>query len=489
MDLIVIILIFIFILGLIMRRLFSYGREIKQVLSEKPNVQKISGKEIFRQIDLFRKTALGFYRVMCEKFLYLDKKHTENELSSEKPQKEEERMVILEIGMAEDKIKENEMAEEILNTVSEKGESGELGDLRSDGSHYLPNDLREVLKKVLDEDGPSAVDPWWSIKVNEHEESTETESEEEIESENIALRRFKKRIKKVTKEIVNQETLDFEGVRRCEKAFAVIVCLRNGEDVMGSVGHPIVIQVPENDCVTALIAILQRLWVNNSPKDFLRFEMHENEFSQAISESMFHILNEAVLLYLFYYFFYKIPSTLTEYEMIENSQKHIIEILCLVNIHTRLFEKGKIYGAFSEEKIKVVMNEFQKIQWFSFPKDPRPFLKIFLTPEQKIDFFEHRNHLWRQSVLAEMKKLEVDVDAEVERQKVILEVEVRKVSKNSSLMISLAELNLGEAKKKMVEIKRIIQASSAKKIKTEFTAIDESVNNANNLLCQLKNKN
>lgn len=485
MDFIVIILIFIFILGLIMRRLFSYGREIKQILPEESNVQKISGKEIFRQLTYFDKTALGFYRVICKKFLYLDKKHTENELSSEKPQEEEVRTVILETGMAEDKITENEMEKEILDIVSDERGGGELGKLNPEGSHYSPSDLREVLKKVLDEDGPSAEDPLWSTKVNEHEESTETELEEGIESENIALRRFKKRIKKVTKEIVNQETLDFEGVRRCEKAFAVIVCLRNGEDVMGSAGHPIAIQVPENDCVTALVAILQRLWVNNSPKDFLRFEMHENEFSQDISESMFYILNEAVLLYLFYYFFYKIPSTLTEYEMIENSQKHIIEILCLVNIHMRLFEKGKIHEAFSEEKIKVVMDEFQEIQGFSFPKDPHPFLKIFLTPEQKIDFFEYRNHLWRQSVLAEMKKPEVDV--EVERQKAILEV--RKVSKNSPLMISLAELNLGEAQKKNVEIKRIIQAISAKTIKTEFTALDESVNNANNLLCQLKNKN
>ena len=461
LALFIIILIFIFTLSLIWR-LFLHDKEIKQVLPKESNVPEISGKEPFRILTYLNKTALGFYRVICEKFLYLDKKHAEKKLSSEKPQEEEEGMVILETGTADDEVKENEIEKEILDiSLGERG-NAEPESIHSEGSHYSPNDLREILKKVLNEDDLGEENPSESIKVKEHEEYLKTEPEEETESElNTVRRRFKKRIKKVTKEIVSCEILDLEGVKRCEKAFAIIICLRNGEKVMDSV-----VKVPEHDCADALLNILKRLWIDNSPKDFLMHEAFQNESSQALSESMFYILNEAVLLYLFCYFFYEKPDTFTEYEKMESGQKEIIEIYHRVNIHiASIYEQIPL--AFSNEKTKVLADEFQKIQWFSFPQDFSPFLKVFLTPEQKKELLEYNNCIWIQSFLAEAKRRKPDIEAEIEEQEVIWEEHAR-TRIHTPLSLNLAEIKSDSARKRLEETEKIIRAMSAKNIKNKF---------------------
>lgn len=457
---------FIFILGL-MWKLFLRGREIERELpieinSQKVNTEKIKAEkdhfkeeEIFRKLTYFDRTAFGFYRVMCKNFLYLDKKYGEKEILPEKPKKK----------LIQDGIKENEFSE------IEKKEP--------EGSHYLLDELPNILKEALDEKESLTEEPLKSIKREKYEELIEKERGEEAETElDIVLRRVKKRMNRVTREIISSEKLDLEGIIRCEKVFASIMHLRNGEEVKGGI-----VKVPENDCVVALISILKWLWVDNSFKDFLKTD----DLKQAVSESKFYVLNEAIILYLFWYFFFEKPDTILKYEIMEEGQEEILKIYHQVNICIKNIYEQTPY-IFSSEKIDDIADELRKIQGFSFPKDFRPFLRIILTPEERTKFFEYRNHLWKKSVLTKARKIRRNAEVKIEKYKA-KKIQVLKKLPKKYLELQIIEGELENAEKQLEEVKQIIQRISLKKIKNDFVTLSESGKNLDNLLCELRKDN
>jgi len=487
MGLVTFIFVCVFVL-VVLLGLFFCGEKIDSIQSKDAGSAKLSEKKDVENLAYFSKTALGFYRLMCEKFLYLDKKEEKEELPVEHTEEAGSFPEISEVILPQEEVNDEVITEEKKDVPGQENEIKKEENQDSVGAHYSPDGLRDVLKIVLNEDEKEPKETQKSGKRKKHDLEIEEEEEDKPSELSIALRRFKRRIKKITKEIVSCEVLDFEGVRRCKDAFAAIICLRNGENVTNNTEETVIVRVPEYDCNMALVAILYRIWVANSPKDFLSQIVPKSEPSQDLSESMFYILNEAVILYLFCYFFHQKPQTFAEYETFETSQKQITEILVCSNIHIKSLDKKQIQNAFTQGKMNIVKAEFWKINWFVFPEEFSHFLNISLTLKQQNQLLTHNKCLWKQSVFYLLENSKKRAEMKIKRQKVILK-NLERSNKPSLLAFAEVEEHLSRRQKQLLETNKIIQEIASEDIKTNFESLDESVKTTQKLFTGLFNFN